>query len=134
MDLSPFPPVSVSYLNPGQRGDGHAEGTWVHGKILCEELSKKTVLNANVLDYLLANKEIIPEAWKKMTGDNATFITFWGTIYITGYNALVVRNLRWSAVSQDWLSAESEITSRHENAYNLMGRYYDYEPAALLKS
>lgn len=41
---------------------------------LRKELNR-SVMNANVLDYLLAHPELIPESWKSKN------IYFWGTIY-----------------------------------------------------
>jgi len=46
----------------------------VTGFFLRDELRSKVVLNANVLDYLLANQGLIPEDWEADT-------FFWGTIY-----------------------------------------------------
>ena len=47
----------------------------VCGDKLLEELKDKPVLNANVLDYLLKNPQLIPEEWKSKA------VFFWGTIY-----------------------------------------------------
>lgn len=58
-----------------------------------KKLEDKLVLNACVLDYLLAHQELIPEDWEDMVMIN---VFFWGTIYsrswveaidlTTGYN------------------------------------------------
>lgn len=48
----------------------------VTGHELRPELSTKAVMNANVLDYLLAHPELIPKSWKGHS------VFFWGTIYI----------------------------------------------------
>ncbi|MDE2001222.1 MAG: hypothetical protein KGI60_01480, partial [Patescibacteria group bacterium] len=58
------------YLSNQQRNDKAIEGNKLR-----RELVDKPVLNANVLDYLLANPHLIPEEWK----GKAVF--FWGTIY-----------------------------------------------------
>ncbi len=58
------------YLNREQKAGEHI---WGHD--LRRELAYKPVLNACVLDYLLANPHLIPDEWR---GDN---IFFWGTIY-----------------------------------------------------
>ena len=57
------------WLSNGQQ-DGSVEGNNLH-----KELASEPVLNANVLDYLLAHPKLIPEEWK----GKAVF--FWGTIY-----------------------------------------------------
>ena len=51
---------------------GQQNGKWIVGNALRKVLAGKPVLNANVLDYLLANSHLIPEEWK----GKATF--FWG--------------------------------------------------------
>lgn len=65
-------------------------GKWVRGHELREELSSKKVLNANVLDYLLAHPEFIPDEWKKK------MVFFWGTVYRDSDRHLCVRCLSWS--------------------------------------
>lgn len=47
----------------------------VGGDKLHKALAKKPVLNANVLDYLLAYPHLIPEEWE------GKYVFFWGTIY-----------------------------------------------------
>lgn len=47
----------------------------IGGSSLYELLKDKSVLNACVLDHLLANPQLIPEEWKDET------VFFWGTIY-----------------------------------------------------
>ncbi|MFA6604300.1 MAG: hypothetical protein WCT10_05735 [Patescibacteria group bacterium] len=48
----------------------------IYGDEIRKEMAYKPVLNANVLDYLLAHPEIIPKEWKS--------VCFWGTIYRSG--------------------------------------------------
>jgi len=63
-------PARVSlYLSDSQR-DGVIKGYQLY-----KELVNIRVLNANVLDYLLAHQEFIPKGWKVKR------IFFWGTIY-----------------------------------------------------
>jgi len=69
---------------------------WVTGRTLREELKGKPVLNACVLDYLLAHPEIIPKEWK----GKAVF--FWGTIYRDSGGYLSVCYLCWSGDRWDW--------------------------------
>lgn len=70
------------HLDEGQR-----DGRWIEGNKLRKELANKPVLNANVLDYLLAHPHLIPEEWK----GKAVF--FWGTIYCDRGGGLCVRYL-----------------------------------------
>ena len=55
--------------------DNQRDGKAIQGHKLREELANQFVLNINVMDYLLAHPELIPEEWK---GQN---VHFWGTIY-----------------------------------------------------
>lgn len=56
---------------------------------LREELKEQLILNANVLDNLLANPGFIFDAWRGET------IFFFGTIFCHSDGFLVVRCLRW---------------------------------------
>jgi len=75
--------------------DGQKTGT-VKGNELRKELEDKGVLNANVLDYLLAHPDLIPVEWK----GKAVF--FWGTIYRSGGGDLCVRSLYWHGFRWHW--------------------------------
>ncbi len=66
------------------------------GDDLLRELAKKPTLNANVLDYLLAHPELIPEEWKNKR------VTFWGTIYCNSHGSLGVRYLYWHGSAWNW--------------------------------
>lgn len=69
------------WLAKGQRGGGSMVGL-----SLRTELAEKPVMNANVLDYLLANPHLIPDGWN--------IVFFWGTIYrIHCADSLCVRYL-----------------------------------------
>ena len=72
------------YLSERQK-----EHPWLGGHKLREELADKPVLNACVLDYLLAHPELIPEKWK------GKYVFFWGTIYRFSGDVLFVRCLYW---------------------------------------
>lgn len=72
------------YLSDFQINDSSIEGNKLR-----KELRNKLVLNANVLDYLLAHPELIPEKWKGKS------IFFWGTIYRDSLGRLCVRCLEW---------------------------------------
>lgn len=79
------------YLDKGQKN-----GKWIEGNKLRQALAGKPVLNANVLDYLLAHPHLIPEEWK----DKAVF--FWGTIYRDRDDCLCARYLRWFGGRWSW--------------------------------
>ena len=85
------PSAVTLYLNEAQKNGGY-----VSGKELREELKDKPVMNANVLDWLLAHPEHIPEEWK----DKYTF--FWGTIYRDSSGSLCVRCLCWGGGRWCW--------------------------------
>jgi len=68
----------------------------ISGNDLQKDLEGKPVLNANVLDWLLAHPEFIPENWK------GKLIFFWGTIYRSSGGSLCVRYLGWDGTRWDW--------------------------------
>lgn len=61
----------------------------IKGDKLRELLAGKPVMNANVLDDLLANPHLIPEEWK------SNLVFFWSTIYRNSGVFLCVRCLGW---------------------------------------
>ncbi|MEI7620601.1 MAG: hypothetical protein WCJ57_03465 [Candidatus Falkowbacteria bacterium] len=63
---------------------------------LCEEFLDSQLLNANVLDYLLANQKDIPE---KLKGQRIYFL---GTIYAHSPKTLCVRYLFWNDSEWSW--------------------------------
>lgn len=68
----------------------------IEGNKLLKELASQPVLNANVLDFLLANPDLIPEEWK----GKAVF--FWGTIYRCPFGFSYVRYLCWRGGRWVW--------------------------------
>ena len=56
------------------------------------------MLNANVLDYLLANPHLIPEEWK------GKYVFFWGTVYHRRDGDPCVRCLGWNGAGWSWAS------------------------------
>ncbi len=105
-------PARVSlYLSEGQR-----TRRWISGVKLREELKGKPVLNANVLDFLLANPELIPEEW---TGK---YIFFWGTSYRYANNDSGIRYLRRSG--REWNCYDRPIRSV----------WFPEDPAAVLSN
>jgi hypothetical protein len=85
------PNVVALYLSPNQQS-----GRVIKGKTLREELAGRVVFNANLLDFLLANPQLISEDWKDKT------VFFWGTIYRDSGGNLYVRYLYWSNGSWRW--------------------------------
>jgi len=101
-----FDPSKVEfYLSDGQKGD-----KYIVGNKLRKELADKPVMNANVLDFLLANPGLIPEDWKKDERRNTRYIFFWGTVYRHSVGRLCVRYLCWDGGwwlwSYDWLDRD----------------------------
>ncbi|MEK7642999.1 MAG: hypothetical protein AAB372_00920 [Patescibacteria group bacterium] len=85
-------PAKVSlHLSPNQK-----DGKVIEGNKLRKELAREPMLNANVLDYFLANQYLIPEEWK----GKAVF--FWGTIYRRSGGRLFVRCLYFDGGRWDW--------------------------------
>lgn len=74
----------------------------ITGNILRAKLKGKSVLNANLLDHLLKNPHLIPEAWKKNENGNTRYIFFWGTIYRRADGDLYVRCLYWDGDGWGW--------------------------------
>ncbi len=68
----------------------------VNGNKLRKELKDQPVLNANVLDFYLANPHLIPEDWK------GKYVFFWGTIYRGRGGYLFVRYLGWDGGRWGW--------------------------------
>lgn len=86
-----FNPKKISLYRSKKQKKGSIEGN-----DLRKELANQPVLNANVLDYLLAHPELIPEEWK---GEH---IFFWGTIYRNSVDYLYVRHLHWNGSRWSW--------------------------------
>lgn len=75
---------TLPYLSELQK-----KGKCIRGDKLREELRNMHPYNANILDYLLAHVELIPEEWK------GKIMFFWGTIYRGPVGHLYVRYLYW---------------------------------------
>ena len=105
-------PIGIGFVTLEKRADGQLyidgkkvilylskkqmNGKVIVGNDLREELSGKKILNANILDYLLAHPELIPEEWKVKP------IFFWGTIYRLLIGDLSVRYLCWRGAEWGW--------------------------------
>lgn len=77
----------------------HRHGVDIQNVI--EALVDRVALNANVLDYLLAHPELIPEDW------NGKSVFFWGTIYRRLYDGrLFVRYLCSGNTGIFWLGLD----------------------------
>ena len=91
LDKIVFDPKKISLFLSEKQQTG-----FVLGHNLRKDLSGKLVLGANVLDYLLAHTEIIPEEWK------SKIVFFWGTIYRSSDGYLYVRCLDWDNSPWRW--------------------------------
>ncbi len=97
------------WLSDDQKDDKNPKGNKLR-----EELENEPVLNANVLDYLLAHPYIIPDEWK------GKWVVFWGTIYCNSRGGLFVRCLNWNV--HFWYSPHFWFGSE----------FYSHNPAAVL--
>ncbi len=76
--------------------EGQERGVTVTGREVFAELRTHVLLNANVLDFLLGNQRFIPESLKAGPRGAMLGLCFWGTLYKTASNRIVVRYLFWS--------------------------------------
>jgi hypothetical protein len=97
------PKKILLHLDETQKNEG------IRGKDLRKKLKDTSVLNANVLDYLLANPHLIPDEWK----DVSICIIFWGTIYRHPNGYVCVRFLNWDGIS--WYGGDFSLS--HHNFY-----------------
>ena len=74
------------------------------GRLWEKELRSEPVLNANVLDYLIAHPEIIPDEWKRNKDGFRLYIFFWGTVYFDG-NHYNVRFLGYDDENKKWVDS-----------------------------
>ena len=80
------------HLSPNQMG-----GKPIKGEQLQTELANESVLNANILDYLLVHPALIPDEWK------GKYVFFWGTVFRSSSGSLCVRCLYF--LGGEWLSS-----------------------------
>lgn len=92
-DVSPFIPEGWELIehknNPPLEFD-------LDSKNLMKIFTDSSFLNANILDYLLARPELIPENFKNKR------ILFRGTIYYDLHRCLCIRYLKWNNNFWDW--------------------------------
>lgn len=104
------------------------------GENLLDEINSenKKTLNANVLDYLLENKYLIPSKWKKYGNDKGIrFILFWGTVYCDPSTGdLFVRYLRWHD-EDGWFSDLALIRGLNFHGRKPNYRYGQYQTLIL---
>ncbi|TAK03268.1 hypothetical protein EPO34_04345 [Patescibacteria group bacterium] len=113
-----FDPSKIAlYLDEAQK-----EKKGIVGNELRTKLKGKPVLNANVLDHLLDNTNLIPASWKQDENGNTHHILFWGTIYRGSGGRLFVRYLYW--LGRQWLW----------NHYYLGSAFGVESPSAILAS
>ena len=81
----------VRHLSPNQ-----TNGKAIQGHKLRKELKDVQVLNACIMDALLANPQLIPDEWK------SGYTYFWGTTFRSVSGGLCVECLYWSGGQWDW--------------------------------
>lgn len=113
-----FDPAKIAlHLDEEQK-----DGKQIVGSELRKKLVGKAVMNANVLDALLANTALIPESWKQDENGRTRCVFFWGTIFRDLDDGLCVRCLCWDDGRWDWFG-------------RWLGLEWDVQdPAALLAS
>jgi hypothetical protein len=80
----------------------------VYGDDVREQVAGKTVLNGNVLDLLLENQYLIPEAWKTCSfGIDYHTIVFWGTILRSPNGEHFTRGLSFNG--KKWFSTYQQL-------------------------
>ncbi|MBU0625486.1 hypothetical protein KKF05_04045 [Patescibacteria group bacterium] len=79
------------YLSDGQKDDRN-----IFGHDLRQKLQHQPVLNANVLDHLIAHPHLIPKEWQSKN------VFFWGTVYRDRNGDLYVRLLHWDDYRWRW--------------------------------
>lgn len=85
------PAAAKLYLSKKQK-----VSSYIVGNDLRRELRSQPVFPAQVLDYLLAHPELIPEEYK------GKYVFFWGTIYRYSHGRLCVRYLCWDGSAWYW--------------------------------
>ncbi len=105
------------------RSTRQINGRSVVGYELRKEVDGQLILSASILDFLLANKEYIPEEWKERDENgNVVYIFFWATIFRRSDVGLCVRYLFWNG-------------GRWDEDYDWLDRHWNsYVPAAVLAS
>jgi len=87
----------ASQLKLCRAADQRIGEQFIGGRKLWLETENWPVVNANILDFLLANPHLIPEDWKGKS------VFFWGTVYRElDYKNLCVRYLYWNDVQWQW--------------------------------
>lgn len=113
-----FDPSKIDfYLSKKQK-----KGSYIKGNDLRKELEGKKVLNANILDYLLAHPRLIPDEWKKDENGYMRYIFFWGTIYRDSDGGLFVRYVYFFGGAWLWSYGWLDVD------------WYYSDPAAVLAS
>jgi hypothetical protein len=75
----------------------------IRGDVLQRMLKHRRLLNATVLDYLVAYQEMIPEGWECDAEGNPRFITFFGTLFASAdSDTLWVKYMNKDPDSKRW--------------------------------
>ncbi len=115
--LLEFDPAKIELYLDRRQKSGKIVGHYFRQKLV-----DKPVLNACVLDHLLANTALIPGDWKRDEQGRTRYIYFWGTVYRDSIAYQRVRYLCWSGGRWQWRSGE------------LDRGWHDRGPAAILAS
>ena len=92
---------------------------WVYSMdALLGELTGKSLLNANVLDYLLAHPSLIPKEWKEDADGYPLCIGFCGTTYRNPYGGLVIRCLFHQDGNWTWDYIAPSEPPNHSGSWN----------------
>lgn len=95
--------------------DDQKDGKPIKGHKLREELAPMLVFNANLFGYLLKNRHLIPDEWKKDEAGNTRRIYFWGTVFRSPQGALYVYFLDWDinewSCGKRWLDTDWNSSS-----------------------
>lgn len=119
MKYFPYDPLKIDFYFTDQQRYGKiskAHEVYV-------EMADKPVLNANVLDYYLANPDRIPDSWKRDDEGKIRYIFFWGTLFEDFKKREFVRCLFFDESVQKWTSL----------FYLLCCGIYKDDPAVVLK-
>lgn len=78
----------------------------VSGTDLQIQLGQFLLFNANLLDFFLAHKSLIPHNWR-----GEKYILFWDTVFLNHRSEPCVRSLYWG-LELDWVSHHRILDSR----------------------
>lgn len=96
------PDAITLYTSKRQRERKFVTGIQFLAELAEKSIAGRSILNANVLDYLLADPGLIPDGWKYDEQERIRHIFFPGTIYGCPSNETYVRCLAWFSNRWSW--------------------------------